>query len=421
MNKILNIKFINQYIGLPKSIYMVAIARMLIIMGHFVYPFMTLYLTTRFGYTTEEVGQYILLLSLVYIPGALIGSNIADKVNRKVTFCICMILADLFFVVCGFLYQSEVMLIPLVAAFFFLNSAFPILTSMVMDMTTPSNRQESFSLISIGLNLGFAIGPSLASLLFENYAQWLFFGQAMLNFSAVLLVIFFIKDTRPTKEDIAAVAAAEDRALEQASSESFLKLIFKSPIIMGFILGAAAIAFIYAQFFYMMPLQLNETFGTTLGSRYYGTTCFINGAGIVILAPFMVMLTKKFNPLFNMAVAAVLYAVGFGLYGSTNIWTLFMLFAVIWTSGEVLVSANISVFLANHAPITHRARFQSLYDITHAVGKAIGPLILGTYLMTHTYADAWRLVALLGVAAALLFSLLGFIETRKMKKQTEQK
>ena len=58
---------------------------------------------------------------------------------------------------------------------------------------------------------------------------------------------------------------------------------------------------------------------------------------------------------------------------------------------------------------------QSCFDL-YADGE-----YLGTYLMTHTYADAWRLVALLGVAAALLFSLLGFIETRKMKKAAVEK
>lgn len=420
-SRLSNIRFINQYKGLPRSIYIIVLARMLVIMGHFVYPFMATFLRNQFGYTDTRILLYQSLLSLCYIPGALIGAKIADKYERKKTFVICMLTADVFFVVCGLLYKNEFMLVLLVFAFFFLNSSFPILTSMAMDLTTPANRQESFSLISIGLNLGFAIGPKLASTFSATHPQLLFFGQAFLNCSAVMLVLFFIKDTHPTQEDIKKVEAQADRYLEQASDESFGHILLHSPLLIGFIFGAAGIAFIYSMFFSVLPLQLNSTFGITLGNKIYGNTCLVNGGGIVLLAPFMVMLTKKNNPLKNLSIAGCLYALGFGLYavGATTV-AFFYLFAAIWTSGEVLVSANMSVFLANHAPITHRARFQSLHDVTNAVGKALGTSIIGTFLLTHTYSDAWHIITIIGICCCVLFGSLCAYENRVLKKRAEE-
>jgi MFS family permease len=414
----MRLKIISQYKGLPRSIYVIVVARMLVIMGHFVYPFMATFLRNQFGYTDTRIMLYQSLLSLAYIPGALIGAKIADKYERKKTFVICMATADLFFIICGILFKNEFMLILLVVAFFFLNSSFPILTSMAMDLTTPANRQESFSLISIGLNLGFAIGPKLASTFSATHPQLLFFGQAFLNLSAVALVLFFIKDTHPTEADIKEVESQSDRYLEAASSEPFGKILLHSPIFLVFLVGACGIFFIYSMFFSVLPLQLGKTFGTIVGNRIYGNTCLINGAGIVLLAPFMVMLTKKNNPLKNLSIAALLYALGFGLYatGATVIAVLY-LFAAIWTTGEVLVSANMSVFLANHAPITHRARFQSMYDVTNACGKALGTFLIGTFLMTHTYADVWHIITIIGVCCSVLFASLCIVENRQMKNR----
>lgn len=415
------ISFIGQYKGLPRSIYIIALARMLVIMGHFVYPFMATFLRNQFGYSDTRILLYQSLLSLAYIPGALIGARIADKYERKKTFMICMATADLFFIICGIFYTHEFMLILLVVAFFFLNSSFPILTSMAMDLTTPSNRQESFSLISIGLNLGFAIGPKLASTFSATAPQLLFFGQAFLNLSAVALVLFLIKDTHPSEKDIEEVAAQKDRYLEAASSEPFGKLLLHSPLFLTFLLGAGGIFFIYSMFFSVLPLQLNTAFGILEGNAVYGNTCLINGAGIVLLAPFMVMLTKKNNPLTNLSVAGLLYAIGFGLYATeASSIALLYLFAAIWTSGEVLVSANMSVFLANHAPITHRARFQSMYDVMNAVGKALGTSLIGTFLMTHTYADAWNIITIVGISCCALFAVLCVIENRQMKKRAQR-
>ncbi|MBQ3107079.1 MAG: hypothetical protein IJC68_00510, partial [Firmicutes bacterium] len=72
--------------------------------------------------------------------------------------------------------------------------------------------------------------------------------------------------------------------------------------------------------------------------------------------------------------------------------------------------------LANHSPVTHRARFQSLYDITHALGRAIGPKVLGTYLLVHTFSDAWSMITFIGLGTCIWFLTLGLIETRQLKK-----
>ncbi len=54
-----------------------------------------------------------------------------------------------------------------------------------------------------------------------------------------------------------------------------------------------------------------------------------------------------------------------------------------------MISTGAGVFIAEHSPITHRARFQSLYDMARSLGRGFGPPVFGFMLMHITYRQAW--------------------------------
>ena len=84
-----------------------------------------------------------------------------------------------------------------------------------------------------------------------------------------------------------------------------------------------------------------------------------------------------------------------------RLMTMILALVLVWTSGEILCNTNSGVFIASHATATHRARYQAIYEIVHNLGKALGPLVMGFYLLGHDYHQGWLLVALIcGLAAA---------------------
>lgn len=448
----MKLELFEQYRGLPRQIYVLLGARIITAMGAFVYPFLTFFLSSRLHFSETEIGKYLLIVAVSCAPAALLGGKLADRFNRKRMYITMDITADVLFILAGFNCNSLSVVYFILFGYFFYNMGMPALSAMMMDFTNPSNRQESFSLVYLGYNLGFAIGPLVAGLLFEKYIHWIFWGQAMLGFAAMFLILFGISNTGksgcnkqnsvPEKksshmesvleetvteevihpEDRLAWDAAYqlDESLEERitaeSGGSLFSQLGKHPIVMLFAAFASVYAFAYAQMGYIMPLHMSDLFGVGAGSKYYGVICSLNGIAVVIATPFVVLWFKRFNPIFNLAVCGICYGIGFGAYAVFNNLIMIYLLVFIWTAGEALASTNTGVFIANHAPVTHRARFQSIYDLIQGTGRALGPLLMGVYLTGHTIPEAWLLTGSLCLLAVLGY--LGMFQwSRKPKKQ----
>ena len=412
----MKIELIDQYRGLPKQIYILLIARIVIAIGSFVYPFLTFFLSTRMNFTEERIGKYLMIIAVISVPAVLLGGKLADKYNRKYVYVGAMFLSDVFFIACGFTCDNIIVVKLILAAYFFVNMAMPALSAMMMDVTKPENRQESFSLVYLGYNLGFALGPLIAGLLFENYTSWIFWGQGLLNFMAMILVACIIKDTR-----MEMVEGLQDErphtANEPKNGGSLIYQLFRNPIIIVIAIFASVYAFSYAQLSYVMPLHMEDVFGMSLGSKYYGIMWSLNGIVVFVATPLMVLVFKRFSPVLNLCFGGILYALGFGLYAySDNLFIIYLL-VIIWSSGEVLQASNTGVFIANHAPESHRGRFQSLYDIIQGTGRAIGPMLMGYYLVGRTTKDAWHLIFLLCMIAVVAFYLIYIFWEKPDKKR----
>lgn len=83
--------FLTQYQGLPRQVYLLSASRALISMGMmFVYPFLSLLLTSRLGYTEINASYIIVTASVASILGTLTGGKLSDEIGRKKVFYCCV-------------------------------------------------------------------------------------------------------------------------------------------------------------------------------------------------------------------------------------------------------------------------------------------------------------------------------------------
>lgn len=388
-------RMIQQYQGLPRDVYVLFLAKVISAVGMFVYPFLTLFLSNRLGFSNDKIGFYLLLLSLTYVPAAMIGGKIADHSNRKQTILVGTLFAEFSLIVSGFLIESVLIVYFIILATFFLNLCQPVYGAMLMDLTSPANRQESFSLIYLGNNIGGAIGPLIAGLLFVNYTSWIFFGEALLNLIGLLLLALFIKETKPDQEAYCKIAQDESRHKEMAEEGTVFRALQKSPLLVLFGLCTTLLTFAYSQISFLLPLQMEDLFGIQDGAKYFGILFSLNCLIVVLFTPILVLITKGLNPLTNVVIVSLLYIVGFGFYGIADQLLLFLFLTAIWTAGEIMFVTNTGVYVANHTPVSHRARFQSVFTIIQNSGGAVGPLVIGYFLLGHSINQSWFLIAVL--------------------------
>lgn len=403
------------YSDLPKSVYVLFFVRVITAMGNFVFPFMTLLLTSKLGMGEKDVGIYLLLASLLQIPGSLLGGKLSDIIGRKKILLLALVLSALSLLPCAILIDipSAVGYIPwfLMLASFMNSVSNPANNAMMNDLTVPDNRQAAFSLLYLGMNVGAAIGSFIAGFLFNRYIKFLFIGDTIARLISIFLLMRYIKETNPSEDEMVTIMETGNED-EKAETGGMLTALLRRPRLLIFVLIDTIYAFIYAQTHFSMPLQVNAIFGEELGARYFGTLNMINCIEVILLTTLITAIIRKIRPIYNVSMAGIFYAVGFGMLFFVNNFAMFIVSTIIWTLGEIINTTNVGVYIANHTPMSHRGRFNALINIITGTGSSLSPYLIGAFIENKGVNFVWSVIFFLGVIASVLMFLLGSSERK---------
>jgi len=391
------------YRGLPKPIYTLFFSTVINSVGIFVYPFLTLYLTQRLSYPPARAGLLLTIASILYVPGSLLGSKLADTIGRKRVFVPCTILMNSCYLAAGFLEGTGWVPLLVLLALFFDGMIDPAHEAMKTDVTTIENRQVSFSLIYLGHNIGFALGPIIAGMLFYRAPAWLFFGNAIAGFLSVLLVMAKIKESKPSKEVLA--ASREWKSGERGEEGGLIKALLTRPTLLLFALCATFFSYAYSQTLFALPLLTTALYGEA-GAPLYGRMMAINGIVVVFLTPFVVTALRRFDALANITISGILYTIGFSLFAFATRSITFLLLVAVYTIGEIISATNQSYWVANNTPISHRGRFSAILPIIMGFGHAIAPIAGGAIIQYTSMNILWFTTGLAALAGTIGIALL---------------
>jgi MFS family permease len=242
------------------------------------------------------------------------------------------------------------------------------------DVTNPENRQVSFSFNYLGHNMGFAIGPIVAGFLFYRAPNWIFFGNAIVSTISIIFVAFMVPESKPDQKAIE--DSYETDSLERGHRGGLIKALMSRPRIVALALCITFFSFAYSQSLFALPLYTTQLFGEA-GATLYGSMMSLNAIVVVVSNAFIVMALRKYHPLRNIALAGLLYAIGFSFLGLAKAPMWLYLLAVIFTLGEVIDATNSHYYIANNTPISHRARFSAILPVIMGFGHGIAPLVGG--------------------------------------------
>ena len=395
----------SQYRGLPRQMYYLSAVKLIVeIAVSFVFPFVALICTERLGFTTVQAAYIVSATSIGNMIGALTGGKLADVWGRRKTYMrfavamiICMILAGL---VC----THRILLVLIFISNLITSAVIPICSAMVVDLAPEGKRNECFSLMYIFSNIGTAVGPLMAGLLFYRHMPMSFFCVAGFYTVSLLIMFFMIKETYTGRQTGPTVE--ESGAVREEREESLFSMVFRHPRVLVFVGSMLFVFMSYMETSYVLPIQFTEAMGLDIGSKITSAIWSVNGFVVIILTPVLMLFIKKHRPLFNLVIGVLLYALGFGLYALPIDPVLALIAVAVWTAGEIFVNNQATVYLAEISPVTHRGRVASLYSFTRALGKLIGPLLSSYILLGFGYSSFWIFIGiLLVVISGILFAL----------------
>jgi len=401
------------YKGLPKAVYFLFVVRIISSMGNFVYPFLTLFLTEKIGLTPKEAGTFFMVASISQGIGVFSGGKLCDHMKRKGLLVFFMAANGLLMASC--LISGEHILTAYIIIFagLFMGAQFAVSSAVINDITRPENRKNSFALLYLGTNIGFMIGPTFAGLLYKSHANMIFLGNAVSALLAILIVTRFIPDSTPTQEDMESEELSKEEAQEAGS---FLTAMIKRPVLLLFMVGRLIFTFCYASISFIIPLQMVELFGKSQGPAYFGMLMSVTGFVVIAFTLPATKVTENLKPLTSIALAGVLYGIGYGMMGHVTVFWLILFAGFVFTLGEIIEATNSGVFVANRSPINPRGRFNAISQIVSNTGFAIAPGVFGVLIDTKGLGFTWNVCMSLSMLAAVYMLGLSYLETRLSEK-----
>jgi len=183
------VRFYRQlFSGLPREVWSLSLVTVVHRSGTMVLPFLTLYLTTRHGFSAREAGGVLSLYGVGAIGGAYVGGWLSDRVGSMTTQLAGLCLSAGGLAVLSSM-QSPLSIIVIVLLWsIVVESIRPANAAALAELSPPELHVRAFGLRRLGSNLGMSIGPAVGGVLAAYSYLWLFFIEASVSLLAAGLL-----------------------------------------------------------------------------------------------------------------------------------------------------------------------------------------------------------------------------------------
>jgi MFS family permease len=340
------------------------------------------------------VGVVILISGISSAVAQLLAGVITDKLGRRPLLMITMSTSILLYAGMAALIGSSAP-VPVIAAVYALVRATlsmqrPTIHSVVADLAPKERLTETFGLMIMGGNLGFAAGPALGGFLASSLTYaWLFALGAGIIATAFIIIIFCLKESfRGSTEKVALssiFSAGKDRNL----------LAFTGLCLLLFL--------VTGQLASTLPVYTVSHAG--LSTAQYGTLLTLNGLMITVLQYPVTRLMAHLSISVSLITGAFLYAVGYFTLSWVGPYSLALGAVALITTGEIFCTPTIMTVVGRLASQNWRGRYMAFFGMAETLGMTMGPLLGGLLLdiFPENPVYVWGMIALLAVLAAVGF------------------
>ncbi len=281
----------------------------------------------------------------------------------------------------------------------------PTSSAVIADLSSRARLTETYGLLRVGGNVGFAIGPALGGYLltFAPYA-WLFGIAVLANVLSFLLILLFLQESFHGASERVELRST----FSVASDWTFLTFT-----------GFSLLAFLaMGQLGSTLSVFAVDRIG--LSTAQYGLLLTSNGLIIVL---FQYPIARGLNRLKiskGLILGSLLYAFGYLYMGwLTSFGWLFGAIALI-TAGEMVFSPVSLSVVTELSPQNWRGRYMGFFELSHTLGMSLGPLAGGILLDVFPTNPQfiWGPIASVMFAAAVGFHWWGRLAASSVRLNT---
>jgi MFS family permease len=388
-------KLFEEYRGLSRGLYILALGRLVTAMGSMVWSMMTMILSVKLELSAGTISRLLTAAMLAEVPLSLIGGRIADHFPRRNVIIVCDLIsiAGLFYCALVPLTFSSMLIFAVAALLQSMEG--PSYTALVADLSGSRDRERAYSLNYLALNLGMILSPTIGGLLFKEHLHLSF----LINGLAIGISTILIAAGLPAQKPAAAAG-------EQQNKGSVKTVLSAHPVLLLYLCYAALAAAVYSQASVLMPLDLGAAHGED-GAFIYGIMSSLNCLTVVLFTPFFTRKLGHWKEPAKLVLAGVFLMAGFGVFVLARGRAVFCCAAVpVYTWAEILIALGGDPYLTRRVPASFRGRLLGLGTALSTFAYAGLMLAAGELYDSRGSAFTWGVILALGGLSIVLAVIL---------------
>jgi MFS family permease len=365
--------------------------------GTLLFPFFSLYLTSKFGVGMTQAGIILGIFSIFGLFGGMIGGALTDKFGRRKLILFGLIFSALSTLALGAVNQFN-LLYPLAMIIGLLSDvAGPAHAAMIADILPEEQRQEGFGILRVVANMSWIIGPTIGGFVANRSFFALFVTDAIISCLVAFLFYKLMPETKPQEQP-------GQQPIGILETFKGYKEVVKDRVFIAFLIASMLMGVVYQQMYNSLSVYLRDYHN--IDPSGYGFLLTTSAITVILFQFWVTRKIKGSPPFIMMALGTLFYMLGFGMFGFVTFYWLFALAIVIITIGEMIIMPTSQTLAANFAPVEMRGRYMAFFGLTWMLPATIGPSAAGIILDNYNPNLLWFIGAGLCAVSAFSFFVL---------------
>jgi len=384
-------RYINNFRGFSREIWILTIVTFINRAGTMVLPFLSKYLKEDLQFSYGEVGWIMVAFGLGSMLGSWLGGKLSDKIGFYKIMIFSLFTSGILFLGLQFITSFWGLCIAMFIIMAVADMFRPAMFVSLGVYAKPENRTRALTLVRLAVNLGFAAGPALGGLIIMGIGyKGLFWADGSSCIIAILIFALLVKEKKK-------IVHADDHLIENNP----VKSVFQDRIFWLFLFVSFSTAMIFFQLFSTLPLYHHEMFGLT--EFQTGLLMTLNGLLIFFLEMPIVSIFERHqtHKLKIMFWGSIMMTFSFFVLLFTG-WAGVLIISIIFmTFGEMFLFPFSNSFALSRAPRGHEGRYMALFTMSFSLAHIMSSKT-GMEITSHFgYQTNWIFMAALGIVATV--------------------
>jgi predicted MFS family arabinose efflux permease len=385
-------RYLNNYKGFSREIWILTLITFINRAGTMVLPFLSKYLKEDLNFSYSQVGWIMVCFGFGSMLGSWLGGKLSDKIGFYKIMIFSLFTSGLFFFVLQFITSFVGLCIGMFTIMMIADMFRPAMFVSLSVYARPENRTRALTLVRLAINLGFASGPALGGLIIMSGGyKGLFWADGATCILAILIFWITVKERKkPITPDTSDLITTKTKS------------VFNDKPFWIFLGTCLITGILFFQLFTTIPLYHKEQFNLT--EFQTGLLLTMNGILIFFLEmPIVSYIERKKIDKVKvvsygcLAMAISLYLMLINTWGGILIiMMLFMTFA------EMFAFPFSNSFAISRAPRGHEGRYMAIFTMSYSLAHILSAKTGMEIIEYFGYQYNWAFMGSLGLIGFLM-------------------